>query len=44
MMKYFSSSATEVSCEDIHPWEMFAICEELNFLGIFNLISMDKKL
>lgn len=24
MMKYFSSSATEVSCEDIHPWKVFA--------------------
>lgn len=43
-MKYFSSSATEVSCEDIHPWEMFAICEEQNFLGILNLILMDKKI
>lgn len=31
MMKYFSSSATEVSCEDIHPWKVFAICEEQNF-------------
>lgn len=31
MMKYFSSSATEVSCEDIHPWKVFAICQEQNF-------------